>query len=86
MFIIYYFRQDSSISASNACMMQFLYTTAKLSKFGRDLRCGSIVAGGDLDTHNDVADDKEVLVGVGGGDVLETNFFRLLVQIFLFLL
>ena len=69
-------------------MMQFLYTTAKLSKFGRDLRCGSIVAGGDLDTHNDVADDKEVLVGVGGGgdDVLETNFFRLLVQIFLFLL
>ena len=61
-------------------------TTAKLSKFGRDLRCGSIVAGGDLDTHNDVADDKEVLVGVGGGDVLETNFFRLLVQIFLFLL
>ena len=67
-------------------MMQFLYTTAKLSKFGRDLRCGSVVAGGDLDTHNDVADDKEVLVGVGGGDVLETNFFRLLVQIFLFLL
>ena len=62
-------------------------TTAKLSKFGRDLRCGSIVAGGDLDTHNDVADDKEVLVGVGGGDdVLETNFFHLLVQIFLFLL
>ena len=89
MFIIYYFRQDSSIGASNACMMQFLYTTAKLSKFGRDLRCGSIVAGGDLDTHNDVADDKEVLVGVGGGgdDVLEINFFfRLLVQIFLFLL
>ena len=87
MFIIYYFRQDSSSGASNACMMQFLYTTAKLSKFGRDLRCGSIVAGGDLDTHNDVADDKEVLVRVGGGDdVLETNFFRLLVQIFLFLL
>ena len=47
-----------------------------------------MVAGGDLDTHNDVADDKEVLVGVGGGggDVLETNFFCLLVQIFLFLL
>ena len=86
MFIIYHFRQDSSSGASNACMMQFLYTTAKLSKFGRDLRCGSIVAGGDLDTHNDVADDKEVLVGVGGGDVLETNFFRLIVQIFLFLL
>ena len=61
-------------------------TTAKLSKFGRDLRCGSIVAGGDLDTHNDVADDKEVLVGVGD-DVLEINFFfHLLVQIFLFLL
>ena len=33
-----------------------------------------MVAGGDLDTHNDVADDKEVLVGVGD-DVLEINFF-----------
>ena len=65
-------------------MMQFLYTTAKLSKFGRDLRCGSIVAGGDLDTHNDVADDKEVLVGVGGSgdDVLETNFFVCLFKSF----
>ena len=30
-----------------------------------------------MDTHNDVADDKEVLVGVGGSgdDVLEINFF-----------
>ena len=27
-----------------------------------------------MDTHNDVADDKEVLVGVGD-DVLEINFF-----------
>ena len=42
-----------------------------------------MVAGGDLDTHNDVADDKEVLVGVGGADdVLETNFFVCLFRSF----
>ena len=52
-----------------------IFVIPRSSKFGRDLRCGSIVAGGDLDTHNDVADDKEVLVGGGGDDVLEINFF-----------
>ena len=40
-----------------------------------------MVAGGDLDTHNDVADDKEVLVG-GADDVLETNFFVCLFKSF----
>ena len=34
-----------------------------------------------MDTHNDVADDKEVLVG-GADDVLETNFFVCLFKSF----